>query len=202
MHIWAATHAWSQLCLGGLVSMPEADGSLSRLCVMSGVPDPVDVSALNTCQKEGALLAVALVLCSPCWKIYETGSGSVICVWVYTVTPRHSGLIDFTLGNFKPYLPASTGRPSLWDVISSPLKIPCPTEKSPRFLFQKTFKLDSVMQGASCGQNPFDTRSILTEMEKNHLPKAIWRIQFSLVMNFTSVIWILNLLSSQRLMLP
>lgn len=125
-----------------------------------------------------------------------------LCLWVYTVTPRHSGLIDLTLGNFKPYLPASTGRPSLWEVISSPLKIPCPTEKSPRFLFQKTLKLDSVMQGASCGQNPFDTRSILTEMEKNHLPKAIWRIQFSLVMNFTSLIWILNLSSSQRLMLP
>lgn len=65
--------------------MPEADGSLSRLCVMSGVPDPVDVSALNTCQKGGALLAVALVLCSRCWKIYETGSGSVICVYECTL---------------------------------------------------------------------------------------------------------------------
>lgn len=73
------------------------------------------------------------------------------CLWVYTVTPGHLGLIDFTLGNFKPYLPASTGRPSLLEVISSPLQIPCPTERSPRFLFQKTFKLDSVMQGTSCG---------------------------------------------------
>lgn len=60
----------------------------------------------------------------------------------------------------------------------------------------------SVAESFICGQNPSDTRSILTE--KNHLPTAIWRIpmlQFSLVMNFSSVVWILSLLSSQRLKL-
>lgn len=146
------------------------------------------MSALSTCQKEGAVLAVALVLCSR-WleDLWEWEWQCPFCLWVYTVTPRRSGLIEPNSGNFKPYLPASTGRPSLWQVIFSPLQITCPTKKSPKSFLQKTFKLDSVLQRASYGQNPSDTRSILTEKEKNHLPTAIWRIQmlqFSLVVNF------------------
>lgn len=189
----ACFHAWGWACL-------------SRLCVMSGVPHPVDVWGCWTHARRKELFwlqrwfyAVVAVRFVRKGVAVSFLSVSVHCN-TRTVRPNW-----FYPGNFKPYLPAFTGRPLLWEVLSSPLQIPCPTEESPRFLFWKTFKSDSVAQGASCGQNPFDTRSILTEKEKNHLPRAIWRIQmlqFSFVMNFTLGVQILKHLSSQRLKLP
>lgn len=161
-HAYMSCHTCTEPALPwGPVSMPEAGWeSVETLRRVRRSRSSWCVSALSTCQKEGAPLAVALALCSP-WleDLWEREWQCHFCLWVYTVTPGHSGLIDFTLGNLKPYHPASTGRPSLWQVIFSPLQIPCPTEKSPRFLFQKTFKLDSVLQRASCGQNPSETET-------------------------------------------
>lgn len=87
-------------------------------------------------------------------------------------------------GEFQTLPPSFHRKAFVMTGYFSPLQISCPTEKSPKFLFQKTFKLDSVLQRASCGEKPSDTRSILTEKEKNHHPTAIWMLQFSLVVNF------------------
>lgn len=96
------------------------------------------------------------------WKTCETGPGRVVFInegfQTLTFPLPEEGL------NCVSLFPVCYGYLATW-------------KKTPRFIIQKAFKMNSVMQGASRGQNPFDTRSILTEREKNHLLTAVWMIQ-------------------------
>lgn len=202
MHIWAATHAWSQLCLGGPISLPEA--GWESVETLRHVRRSRSSWCVSTCQREAALLAVAMVLCTR-WleDLWEREWQCHFCLWVYTVTQGHSGLNWLFLGKFQT-LPPSFHRKAF--IMTGYFQSTTDTfshRKESMVPFPEDIKIGFSLAESFMWAESLWHQSILTE-EKNHLPAAIWRIlmlKFSLVMNFTAVIWILNLLSSQRLKL-
>lgn len=103
MHIWAAWHAWSQLCLGGPVSMPEAGHVCRDFASCQAFPIQLMCEGAEH-MPEGRSSSGCSVGFMQSWleDLWEREWQCHFCLWVCTATPGQSGLIDFTLGISNP----------------------------------------------------------------------------------------------------
>lgn len=174
-------HGYPLRCMYGATSALEGlfpclrpDASLSRLRVISGVPDPVDV--FQACWTHDSRKELFWL-----WRWFWKGvAGSFLSTSVNCNT-GHSGLIDFTLRDFKPLPPSFQGKALI--VRGYFLSTTDTFPRRGKKMESKFHYLEGILNGFNdagssvWAENPFDTRSVLTEREKNHLPTAIWRIQ-------------------------